>query len=284
MKVCAITMVYRDYWALSQWYAHYSRHLGSAQLYIVSHGSDAKVIELCPGANVITVPRDTLAGFDQKRGELLNSLQDSLGVSYDWVIRTDVDELICLDPNEYTSFEALFASRLGSSIFALGLDVVETKSDRPLVQSDRCLAQRRNVLFSGHYSKAWAVMRGTHLMRHGVCGKDSQLFDMPAGVYLAHLKYASADALEAVNSDRIDVASGSESGLPGLAWSDATQDANKFLSRFNALSIVDWETASDTAYNTLVSDPVVDVKAKVVRSRSVHFDHRTQLPDWFKYC
>jgi len=79
MKICAITMVYRDYWALSQWYAHYSRHLGSDHLYIVAHGHDPKISELCPRANVVTVPRDDLAGFDRVRGHLLNGLQDGLG-------------------------------------------------------------------------------------------------------------------------------------------------------------------------------------------------------------
>ena len=89
MRISAITMVYRDYWALSQWYAHYSRHLGSEHLYIVAHGHDPRVSELCPRANVVTVPRDDLSGFDRVRGHLLNGLQDGLGAIYDWVIRTD---------------------------------------------------------------------------------------------------------------------------------------------------------------------------------------------------
>ena len=38
------------------------------------------------------------------RAQLLNSIQDGLGVIYDWVIRTDTDELICLDPAYHGSF------------------------------------------------------------------------------------------------------------------------------------------------------------------------------------
>ena len=52
MNICAITMVYKDYWALSQWYAHYGRMLGFDNLYIVAHGADAKIASLCPRATV----------------------------------------------------------------------------------------------------------------------------------------------------------------------------------------------------------------------------------------
>ncbi|WP_370399160.1 glycosyltransferase family 2 protein [Sulfitobacter sp. JB4-11] len=282
MKVCAITMVYRDYWALSQWYAHYSRHLGAANLYIVSHGSDAKVSELCPAANIITVPRDTLAGFDRKRADLLNSLQDSLGVVFDWVIRTDADELICLDPEHHTSFTAFFETVNGSAVFALGINVVEGPDERPVDDSVGCLSVRRNAVFSGHYSKAWAVKRGTHLVRHGIVSDDKDDFRIPVGVYLMHLKYASMKALAAVNADRMDVASGEEPGLPGKAWLDAEADAKKFVKRFNSLEPVEWCKASLDAYNAVSSHSVVD--GGIVRASSIRLDLRTTLPDWFKYC
>ena len=63
MKICAITMVYRDYWALSQWYAHYGRLVGFDNLYVVAHGADPEIAQICPRASVITVPRDSLEGF-----------------------------------------------------------------------------------------------------------------------------------------------------------------------------------------------------------------------------
>ena len=40
MKICALTMVYRDYWALRQWYRHYGDLVGAQNLYIVAHGPD----------------------------------------------------------------------------------------------------------------------------------------------------------------------------------------------------------------------------------------------------
>ena len=219
MKVCAITMVYRDYWALSQWYAHYSRHLGSEHLYIVAHGRDPKVSALCPRANVITIPRDTLASFDRMRGQLLNSIQDGLGVAYDWVIRTDADELICLDPAHHDSFDTLFRDHNAlRSLFALGMNIAEDIEDDELSDADAVLTKRAHAVFSGHYSKAWAVKRGTHLIRHGIGLTTDATFTLPKGVYLAHLKYANINALTEANTHRVRIAGGTEEGLPGKAW------------------------------------------------------------------
>ena len=229
MKICAITMVYRDYWALSQWYAHYSRHLGSDNLFIVAHGADAKVSELCPRANVITIPRDTLASFDRMRGQLLNSIQDGLGVAYDWVIRTDADELICLDPEHYDGFHTLFRDHNKlQSLFALGMNIAEDIMDNELSSTDAVLTKRQHAVLSGHYSKAWAVKRGTHMVRHGIALTQDAQFTLPTGVYLAHLKYANIDALTDANAHRVEIASGSEMGLPGQAWREAEKEGQRF--------------------------------------------------------
>jgi len=287
MKICAITMVYRDYWALSQWYAHYSRHLKPEHLYIVAHGHDEMIGELCPRANVITVPRDDLAGFDRVRGQLLNGLQDGLGALFDWVIRTDADELICIDPMKFPSFEALFeAHERASALFALGINLAEVDGDQELTAGDDVLKQRSHAVFSGHYSKAWAVRRGTHMARHGVEVPSDRLdkaqLTLPKGVYLVHLKYASTQALVEANAYRKQIASGSERGLPGKLWIEADQDAQNFYSRLATLPDASWMKARLKAYRAITRSPVRDTKLKVLRAKSIKFGLRTTLPDWFK--
>ena len=267
MKICAITMVYRDYWALSKWYAHYSAALGSENLFVIAHGADAKVSELCPNANVVTVPRDTLAGFDKMRGHMLNSIQDGLGIAYDWVIRTDADELISLDPAHYGSFDDLFRTHSGQkALFALGMNIADGHG-----------------VFSGHYSKAWAVKRGTHLMRHGITMTRDAAFTLPRGVYLMHLKFADPDALDDANAHRKEIASGSERGLPGKAWSEAWRHSKRFLNKLAKMPVTDWDTASAEAYEAITASPFKDEIAKVLRARSIDFDSKTVLPDWFTY-
>ena len=148
-------MVYKDYWALAQWYAHYGKLLGAVNLYIVAHGKDDEISRICPDASVIVIPRDDLNGFDQVRARFLNQIKDALCVFYDRVIRTDADELIVLDPERFATFQDVFEAHRGSAVFALGLDLVE-------------LAGARWAVFNSHYSKAWTSRAGMQLLLHGV--------------------------------------------------------------------------------------------------------------------
>ena len=284
MNISAITMVYKDYWALSQWYLHYGRLVGFDNLYVVAHGADPEIASLCPRATVITVPRETLEGFDRRRGQVLNSFADGLAVSFDWVIRTDADELICFDPAVYASLTEVLETVSGKAVFALGLNVAETLDDNVLAEGQLALGHRRTAVFSGHYSKAWATKRGTGLWRHGIwVGPrriESTPFELPRGVYLMHLKYANIAALETANQHRTDVGNMPGRGLPGAAWKEADQTAARFYARLASYPSQSWEAARDHAYATINAAPVRDTKENVLRAKSTVFEQRVTLPDW----
>mgnify|MGYP000309564184 CR=1 FL=1 len=276
-------MVYRDHWALFQWYTHYARHLGAENLYVVAHGADPEISKICPRANIITVPRDNLTGFDRARGDMLNGLQDALGAIFDWVIRTDVDELICVDPAHFPSLKDVFEKQADTNcLFALGIDVVEAADDKELGAADLALGHRKNAVFSGHYSKAFAVRRGTHMVRHGVENTKNATFTMPQGVYLLHLKYANIDALQVSNEHRIAIANGPERGLPGESWRDAPRSALRFLRRFESLPNLPWEQSVAAAYAVISERPETEADKGVMRARSIRFEHKTILPSWFQ--
>lgn len=286
MKICALTMVYRDHWALSQWYMHYGSQLGAKNLYIVAHGRDDRIAEICPNANVITIPRDDLDRFDWSRGKMLNEYQATLTKKYDWVIRTDADELVCIDPNYYPSFEALFSKRWGPAIFGLGFEVAEGLEDQPIPMDVPALSQRSSAVFSGHYSKAWAVNGITRLVRHGVeVGKrraNRVNFAIPEGVYIAHLKYADITALADANTHRIEVANAKGTAMPGAAWQDPEKTAYKFFRKFSSFPVVPWDEARKEAFDETSKDPIRDANTGIVRARSTHYQKTTILPEWFK--
>ena len=285
MKICAITMVYRDHWALGQWFRHYARHLGAENLFIVAHGADPEISRICPGASVITIPRDDLDNFDRRRSEMLNAFQNGLQRVYDWVIRTDADELICLDPARFDSFSTLFEQQARSALFALGLNLGEMQEDAELQGDEPALANRRHALFTGNYSKAWAVRRGVALHLHGVQIRKRRVerfpFIMPRGVYLVHLKYANLRELSRSNAHRRDVASQPGKGLPGNAWLNPTGDSSRFFQQLDALPLQDWTTAESKAYAALSTEPVRTPETGVVRARRDAPRIRTLLPDWF---
>ena len=279
-------MVYKDYWALSQWYAHYGRLIGYDNLYIVAHGADPMIAELCPQADVITVPRETLEGFDRRRGQMLNSFADGLGLSYDWVIRTDADELVCFDPALYASFDDVFKNPTSNAMFALGLNVAETIGDQILNAGEMALGHRSTAVFTGHYSKAWASKRGTALWPHGIWVGPRKLataaFQLPQGVYLLHLKYANLKALEDANHHRMEVGNAEGKGLPGAAWREADKDASRFYANLARYKEKNWTSARDEAYRSITTEPIRDEKENVLRSSSKVFKHRVTLPSWFK--
>lgn len=283
MKICAITMVYRDHWALSQWYGHYARHLGPRNLYIVAHGPDPVLRTLCPRANVVTVPRDRLDGFDGMRDRVLNGFQAGLSAVYDWVIRTDADELVCLDPEVYPGFADLLAAQDRDAVFALGLNIAERPGDAPLKDGAPALPARPWAVFSGHYSKAWAVRKGLPLLRHGVALRKRALaelpLNLPRGVYLAHLKYASRAALKVANHHRREIATSEARGLPGSAWRNPKLAERKFYDGFEALPEQPWAVCEAAAFDQITADPMRDLDKGVIRARNIRFDARTTLPD-----
>ena len=206
MKICAITMVYRDYWALAQWIRHYSKQLGIDNLYVVVHGPDPKVDEIAKDANIWTIPRDGLEAFDKRRNKMLNQFQGGLLQFYDWVIRTDTDELICVDPDLHGSINHLLDQTPEDAVFATGLNVFEQAEDDEMPVGSSVFDCRDAAVITGNYSKAWAVRNDAPLMRHGVKLTNSTdnpySFSFPQGVYLAHLKFANIDALVDVNVTR----------------------------------------------------------------------------------
>ncbi|MDK3017562.1 glycosyltransferase family 2 protein [Pseudodonghicola flavimaris] len=283
MRICAITMVYRDHWALSQWYMHYARHLGAKNLFIVAHGADPMLPRLCPGANILTVPRDRLEGFDALRDRLLNGLLSGLLAVYDWAIRTDADELVCLDPALYDSFESFFAAQTGQAVFALGLNLAERPGDPRVPDGDPVLKHRPAAAFSSHYSKAWAARGDVRLVRHGVQVRPRLVprfpFVLPPGVYLIHLKYAFRPALLAANHHRREIAGGPGKGLPGPAWAKPLLAARKFYDGFEALPEAPWDPAAEAALATIAAEPARDAKRGLIRARNHRFTSRTTLPE-----
>ena len=284
MKICALTMAYKDYWALGVWYRHYARLLGPQALYVVAHGSDPEIERICPGASVLTIPRDDLSHFDRRRADMLNAFQAGLLESYDWVIRTDVDELICADP-ELGGLDQIFSQAADYPVLtALGLDLVEMPDDRAL--SDKMFTARKNASFSGHYSKAFALSRPANLALHGTRVKPRKLqgfpYLMPEGLYLVHVKYANLEALRQVNSDRMRIANSAAKGLPGTGWREADADAARFLEGFAAKPLLPWGRARAKAYRVLSAVPARSERLGIVKARALKFPFRTTLPDWFE--
>lgn len=284
VKICALTMVYRDYWALSRWYAHHGAELGAQNLFVINHGDDPKVAEICPGAQVLSVERADLSRFDHMRGEILDSFHAELTKAYDWVIRTDADEILLYDPDRHESLPALFAKERAPVLTALGFELVEIPRSKPMTRGPVC-GQRRNLLFTGMASKAVASREMQRFRQRGVEVAPRDLghfpFRMPRGLYLAHLKYANRQALADTNPVRKEVAQADGKSKRARAWAQADAEAATFLEDFGGLIKRPWEKAEAKAHARLASEPARLERASVVRARDFTPTHRTKLPERF---
>lgn len=281
MKICAVTMVYRDHWALSQWYAHYAAMLGPEHLYIVAHGPDPEIAQLCPGASILTIPRDDVSGFERQRIKFLHGLQLGFRHLYDWVIRTDADELICLDRELYGSLHDMIERHHDApSLFALGLDLVEQADDPPIHGTEPVFEKRRMVRPYGHYSKAFATRGTLALGWHGVIMRGDKVADypfvLPKGIYMVHLKYANAHALEVANEHRVEVAS--VSGV-GKNWLKAPERAQRYFRECRALPLTEFDPLVVRVRDETLATVKRDAERGIVRARSSKFDHLARLPD-----
>lgn len=286
MKIAAMTMVYRDYWALEQWYVHYGQHLGYENLFIVAHGSDPKIAQICPKASIITVPRDELEWFDRTRANLLNGISAGLNNIYDWVIRTDTDELICLDPALHSDFPDFFSKCSEDAVFALGFDIIQRERDADMPSGTSVFGCRDGAVFGGAYSKAFAVCDSTQLFLHGVKLPRKHLetypFQLPEGVYLAHVKFANLEALASSNEHRVEIAGVQAKGMPGGMWRKAHTYSEARFNWIEQHPEVSWDDAVAKAYAKITSEPKRLRQGNVIRAASVQFDFRTTLPAWFR--
>jgi hypothetical protein len=286
MKICAITMVYRDYWALDQWYRHYAKYLGAENLYVISHGVDPEIARICPEASIINIPREELKNFDRVRLRVINGIQSGLGNLYDWVIQTDADELVCFNPNTYSSFEEMFKTTKAPALFALGLNVAEVQGDTPLKPSDMALGHRSTACVTGNYSKAFAVRKSLPLRWHGVfCGyrkTDDFPFEMPDDVFYVHLKHANLEALAASNAVRQSVADSVGEDWNVNGWAKPDFHAERFFRKTAAAKELPWDEAVALGYEQIRDNPVRDPKRGIIKPPFINYVCRTTLPEWFR--
>lgn len=281
MRIAAMTMVYKDYWALERWYEHHARHLGAENLFVVSHGEDPRIHDICSGAHVSVYPRDTLEGFDRKRGRFLDEMQAELLETHDWVVRLDADELLCWDSERYSGLEEVFQENADVPVVtALGMDLVDLGQG-----GQGIFSEVRDAAFSGHYSKPVAAARTVPFALHGVKVAPEDLetfpFRLPKGLYLVHLKYANRGVLDEANAVRMAVANREGKGLPGTAWQEADVETMRFFLDFEQKRKVPWEKAEAHAYSTYSSKPSRKEKRNIVKVRAVKLRQRTVLPAWF---
>ena len=219
-RIAAITMAYNEPVMLPIWAQHYARQVGADYCYVVDHGSTEEVA-LPAGINRLRLPRSP--HDDPRRARFISELTTALLTYYDWVIYTDVDELVLADPRHFANLPAFCSTALADTVSAIGFDVQHVPAiESPLNPSRSVGSQRRWVRFTSAMCKpvltrqplAWAP--GFH------CSNQPLAF---APIYLFHLRWADrALGLQRLGKTRAMAWDGSDAGahqrIDDQSWLD----------------------------------------------------------------
>lgn len=187
-KVAAITMAYNEATLLPIWTRHYARQVGADHCYVVDHGSTEPMV-LPPGVNTIRLPRS--AHNDERRATFISGLAGSLMLYYDWIIYTDVDELVVADPAQFRNLADFCASPgLPATVNAVGLDIQQVPSIEPALNAEVPVGSQRGwVRFTSAMCKPVLTRQPINWAPGFHCCEHPLAFD---GLFLFHLHWADS--------------------------------------------------------------------------------------------
>lgn len=195
--LAVLGMAFQDYVFLERWIEYYTRQVGRENIYLLSHGPDARHDRIAKGANIIHLPRDeTMFQFDRRRWMALSNFASGLLGFYNWVIVSDIDEFVLVDPDvsdnlvDYftAKYPDLNAAPLHISPFALELVHKPEVEPQPIVKGKTILSRRRIYQPNPNYSKPCIVREAVRFTPGGhanTLGPRTLSDDL----YLLHLRF-----------------------------------------------------------------------------------------------
>jgi len=184
-RVAAVTMVYNEPEYLPVWLRHYGRQVGLENCYIVDHGSDDGSTDGIFGCNIIKIPRSP---YDPVKQSLFNSeFCSSLLQWFDWVIYSDVDELMMADPKVSPNLSEYCRRPLPDVVTAIGLNSAHRLDVEPELNFKASITQQRPYVFTASSMCKPNLFRVPISWSPGSHSSDADtIFDH---LYLFHLRW-----------------------------------------------------------------------------------------------
>ncbi len=184
-KVAAVTMVYNEAALLPVWTRHYARQVGADHCYVVDHGS-SEPLALPPGVNMLRLPRSP--HDDPRRARFISQLTSSLLEYYDWVIHTDVDELVLADPRQFANLPDFCRAAADGTVSAIGFDIQHVPAIEPPLDPALSIGSQRGwARFTSAMCKPVLSRQPLEWAPGFHCSNQPVAF---ASLYLFHLHWA----------------------------------------------------------------------------------------------
>ncbi|MDE2333214.1 MAG: glycosyltransferase family 2 protein [Rhodospirillales bacterium] len=184
-KVAAVTMVYNEIHYLPIWLKHYGNQVGIENCFVVDHGSDDGSTDFIGPASVVRIPRSPYE--PHKQSSFNSSFCSSLLEWYDWVIYSDVDEIIMADPKYYSNLREYCSHPLPPVVTAIGLNIahrIDIETD--LDFSQPITVQRPYVFYASSMCKPLLISRPVRWSPGSHSSDAPIVFDR---LYLFHLRW-----------------------------------------------------------------------------------------------
>ncbi|MEQ8365963.1 MAG: glycosyltransferase family 2 protein [Roseicyclus sp.] len=160
---CALTHVRHESFFLEKWIRHYGAIVGHDNLYVVIDGDDWEPDVDLTGVHteiLLDAPRRRIKN-DRFMAKAMSQHANKLRKRYQYVIRGDCDEYVVIDPEAGLDWPTAL-EELGEVgyVFALGIDVVQDRSERVPVDRDApLLGQRQFGYVADRYTKPFVISR-----------------------------------------------------------------------------------------------------------------------------
>jgi hypothetical protein len=206
-------MARNDNFFLERWIRYYSQEIGSENLYVLLDGLEQEAPANARDAFVSWVEHKQLPRLagDKHRINLINKrAQQLFAQGYDYVIGTDADEFLVVDPQLNMGL-AEFITRHGkhASMSALGLDLGQRVGEEEALDASRSiLQQRRYAVLCDRYTKASVLCKRGMSWGSGFHRVKRRNFFIVPGLYLIHTGYCDLGKVRQRmgDTDRINAA------------------------------------------------------------------------------
>ena len=166
------------------WCRHYLRQVGGGNLFVLDHGSTDGGTAGLP-AEIVPVPDGPLD--EQQRADQVRVTAEVLLRRYDWVVHSDVDELVLADPRHFADLASYAAAERAVAARAIGLDLHHVPEEEGALVVEAPLGeQRRWVRFAASMCKPALVREA---VRWAPGFHDSEPPGRFGALYLVHLRY-----------------------------------------------------------------------------------------------
>ena len=212
-RVAVVTHARMENLFLQIWTAHYGRHFGTENLHLLKDGDDWSSPAEAKFGTVSTVHfHGTRQERDQQIAAVLSEYCNGLLGEYDFVLRSDCDEIIVPDPATGDWDTVFEECRAGGYLYTLGLDVIQHLEEEAPIDIQRpILSQRFYASVAGGYCKPNLICAPVSWTSacHEIEGKPVRL---SRSLLLFHLASMDRDHLEQRLKERGDLANKSYNG------------------------------------------------------------------------